>query len=492
LEGEGVSKAEEAGASRPGARGRAALTPFEAALTPFEAALTPFEAALTPFEAALTPLSIQGKIRRVRNGLRRLLRIPTFAAAEAVAAGAVLRVVLGELLRAGRSTLRRLTGDLMRRERPLRIAVDIRPFYEPLTGVGWYLYEILQGIAADPGVEIVAWGDARITDDGPHLHAELPPDTVCRTFDLRGLPPSRIARPLTAAAYVLLMKLDRPDVVFGANFFLPRLMDAVAGRRVVTVHDLTYRKHPELLQKETLENLERQMARELLRADVVICVSESTRRDLLDEYEIDPSRAITVHNGIRPQPASGTCSTPLPARYILFVSTIEPRKNLGVLLDAFERLRAGELYQGDLVIVGRVGWKSEQTMKRIRTSRWRKAIHHLDYVPREDLGEIYRRAEIFVLPSRYEGFGLPVLEAMSHGTAVITTTSSSLPEVAGDAALLFDPDDAAALADAIDRIATDRELRERMVKKGLDRVNRFGWDRAADETLAVLRKVAHR
>jgi glycosyltransferase involved in cell wall biosynthesis len=432
----------------------------------------------------------RGNIPGVREVVRNLLRAALRVTGEVAAAAAVLRVVVRELFRGGRSGLRRLLDDLMRRPRPLRIAVDIRPFYEPLTGVGWYLYEILHGIAADPGVEIVAWGDARVTEYGPQLHAELPPGTVYRTFDLRGLPPSRIARPVTAAAYVLLMKLDRPDVVFGANFFLPRLMDAIAGKRVVTVHDLTYRKHPELLQQETLENLERQMERELLRADVVICVSESTRRDLLDEYEIDPSRAITVHNGIRRQPASGVCGTPLPQRYLLFVSTIEPRKNLDVLLDSFEQLRANDLYHGDLVIVGRVGWKSEETMKRIRTSRWREAIHHLDYVPREDLGEIYRRAEIFVLPSRYEGFGLPVLEAMSHGTPVVTTTSSSLPEVAGDAALLFDPDDAAALADAIARLSSDRELRERMVQKGLDRVNRFGWDRAADETLEVLRKVA--
>jgi glycosyltransferase involved in cell wall biosynthesis len=428
----------------------------------------------------------------VREAIRNLLGAPIRVSGEVAATAAVLRVVVRELVRAGQSGFRRLLDDLMRRPRPLRVAVDIRPFYEPLTGVGWYLYEILHGIAADPDVEIIAWGDARITGDGPHLHAELPSGTIHRTFDLRGLPPSRFARPLTAAAYVLLMKLDRADVVFGANFFLPRLMDAIAGKRVVTVHDLTYRKHPELLQQETLENLERQMERELLRAEVVICVSESTRRDLLAEYEIDPSRAITVHNGIRPQPASGVCATRLPETYILFVSTIEPRKNLDVLLDAFEYLRSNELYQGDLVIVGRVGWKSEPTMKRIRTSRWRDAIHHLDYVPREDLGEIYRRAGIFVLPSRYEGFGLPVLEAMSHGTAVITTTSSSLPEVAGDAALLFDPDDAAGLAEAIARLSSDRELRERMVEKGFDRVSRFGWDRAARETLDVLRKVAQR
>src|SRR5437764_9489803 len=170
-----------------------------------------------------------------------------------------------------------------RRERRLRIGVDIRPFYEPLTGIGWYLYHLLHELAKRDDVELLLFGDARVTDFGPTLQAEVPASARLCWFDLRGRGRiGRAERALTAAAYVLWMKLLDCDVMFGANYFLPRLLGAIARRRMVTVHDLTYKRHPELLQQETLHNLERHMAREVAVADAIICVSESTRRDLLE------------------------------------------------------------------------------------------------------------------------------------------------------------------------------------------------------------------
>ena len=173
------------------------------------------------------------------------------------------------------------------------------------------------------------------------------------------------------------MKMIDVDVMFGANYFLPRLLAAVARRRVVTIHDLTYKRFPELLQKETLINLEHHMQRELAHADAAICVSESTRQDLLAFYDIDPSRAVTILSGIVASPTPDSRHpTPCPKNYILFVSTIEPRKNLDVLLDAFARLRARGAYDGALVVVGSVGWKSESIIPRLRAP----GVHHLDYV----------------------------------------------------------------------------------------------------------------
>src|SRR5215212_2508891 len=183
------------------------------------------------------------------------------------------------------SRLRRAWSSAAHRRKRLRIGVDIRPFYEPLTGVGWYLYYLLHELAKRDDVELLLFGDARITDLGPKLHADLSKNARVCTFDLRGLPDSRLARPLTAAAYVAWIALSDCDVFFGANYFLPRLHSAVAKRRVITIHDLTYKRFPELLQKETLENLERQMAREIAAADAIICVSDSTRGDLLQFYQ---------------------------------------------------------------------------------------------------------------------------------------------------------------------------------------------------------------
>ena len=371
-----------------------------------------------------------------------------------------------------------------RRPRKLRIGIDIRPFYEPLTGIGWYLYFLLHEFAKHDDVDLVLLGDARVTDLGPRLHAGIPPSAQLLTFDLRGKPKSRFARPMTAAAYVAWMRLANCDVVFGANYFLPRLHSAIARRRVITIHDLTYKRHPELLQKETLHNLSVHMQREIAAADAIVCVSESTRRDLLHFYQVDPSRAITIHSGLA-MPAAYAPIEGLPKRYVLFVSTIEPRKNLGVLLDAFERIRD---YDGSLVVVGKVGWKSEDIVPRLRGER----IVHLDYLDAPRLATVYRDAEAFVLPSIYEGFGFPLLEAMAHGVPSIAARSSSLPEIGGDAALYFDPRDSRELEAQLRRVLTDGALRTSLAEHGRARAAEFSWQRAAEQTLDVLKRVSSR
>src|SRR5437660_11802121 len=210
-----------------------------------------------------------------------------------------VRQILQVLSHALAERIARAWRGATRGERRLRIGIDIRPFYEPLTGIGWYLYHLLHELAKHDDVELFLFGDARLTDFGPALQADIPPNARLCWFDLRGQGIiSGHSRAITAAAYVLWMKLIDVDVMFGANYFLPRLLGAVARRRVVTVHDLTYKRFPDLLQKETLQSLERHMQRELAVADAVICVSESTRRDLLEFYQIDPRRVFAIHSGI--------------------------------------------------------------------------------------------------------------------------------------------------------------------------------------------------
>jgi glycosyltransferase involved in cell wall biosynthesis len=254
---------------------------------------------------------------------------------------------------------------------------------------------------------------------------------------------------------------------------------------VITIHDLTYKRFPQLLQKETLDNLETQMAREIATADAILCVSESTRRDLLHSYQVDPRRAVAIHSGLGALPAAEPVEG-LPDRYILFVSTIEPRKNLGTLIDAYERLRERGVYGGSLVVVGKVGWKSDELRPRLRTP----GVVHLDYLRAPQLATVYASAQAFVLPSIYEGFGFPLLEAMAHGVPSIAARSSSLPEIGGDAALYFEPDDVRGLEVQLERLLTDPALREQLIVRGRAQSARFRWDRAAAETLDVLRRVA--
>jgi glycosyltransferase involved in cell wall biosynthesis len=238
------------------------------------------------------------------------------------------------------------------------------------------------------------------------------------------------------------------------------------------------------LQKETLHNLEAIMPREIASADAIICVSESTRSDLLRYYQLDPRRAVAIHSGVTVPRAP--CPVPgLPSRYILFVSTIEPRKNLGVLLDAFERLKKRGAYDGDLVVVGKVGWKSEDLVPRLAGP----GVHHLDYLKPNELASVYVHADMFVFPSIYEGFGFPLLEAMAFGIPSIAARSSSLPEIGGDAAMYFDPNDARELEKAIERLANDRDLRHDLIARGKERAREFRWDLAAERTVEVLKRV---
>jgi len=394
--------------------------------------------------------------------------------------------------------LRRAFRRARRAEVPLRIGVDIRPFYEPLTGIGWYLYHLLHEIAKRGDVELYLFGDARVTDLGPQFHADLPIAAKVCWFDLRGRGKiSRAQRAMTAAAYVLWMWLIDCDVMFGANYFLPRLLGAIARRRVITIHDLTYKRFPDLLQKETLHSLGAHMQREIALADAIVCVSKSTRDDLLRYYQLEPGRAVVIYSGVKvPSPAAS--QRPLPARevgpaqrdrvrgrYILFVSTIEPRKNLLVLLDAFQSLKSRGAYAGALVVVGRMGWKSEDLVPRLRA----RDVHHLDYLPPNELASVYANAEMFVFPSIYEGFGFPLLEAMAYGVPSIAARSSSLPEIGGDAALYFDPSDARELEQRIESLLVDDALRGELIRRGKDRVKEFQWSDTAARTLEVFRNV---
>lgn len=390
------------------------------------------------------------------------------------------------IARASSTILRELR--LPRDHRKVRIGVDVRPFYEPLTGVGWYLFHLLEEAATFDDIEIVCFGEAVSNPADDRLHVRIPGGRLV-AFEIA--PGENIHARLLGMLFPALIRATRCDVMFGANYFLPRPLDAVASRRVVTVHDLTYRRFPDLLQTETLRNLEQRMLREVTRADRILCVSTATREDLLHYYQADPARVETVLSGLTPLPLRAEPVAELTARpYILFVSTIEPRKDLPTLIEAFERTIDDENFDGDLVVVGKVGWKSDATVERMKRSRHAGRIHHLDYLSRAQLATVYARASMFVLPSIYEGFGFPLLEAMSFGVPSIASRSSSLPEVGGNAALYFPVGDAAVLAHLIGLVHVDEELRMSLSQRGRERAASFTWRAAARSSVDAMKRVA--
>ncbi|MGQ9489222.1 MAG: glycosyltransferase family 4 protein [Anaerolineae bacterium] len=285
------------------------------------------------------------------------------------------------------------------------------------------------------------------------------------------------------------------DLLHGLAFAAPLLAPCTT---VVTVHDLSFMRFPDAFRRGNRIYLTLFTRLSTRRAARVIAVSESTRRDVIALCGVAPEQVVTIHNGVDTafcpaEPAAVAAfrqAKGLPERFILFLGTLEPRKNLDILLHAYARLRA-RLGAGapKLMIAGGKGWFYETVLAQVDALGLADDVYFPGYVAGDELPWWYRAAELFVYPSRFEGFGLPVLEAMACGTPVITTTSSSLPEVAGDAALLVDPDDVDGLTGALERLLTDASLRASLRQAGLQRAAQFSWARTAAETARLYRDV---
>jgi glycosyltransferase involved in cell wall biosynthesis len=266
---------------------------------------------------------------------------------------------------------------------------------------------------------------------------------------------------------------------------------------VLTIHDLIFLLFPEYhlpLNKWFLNSFVPLFIR---RADAIIAVSKCTKGDLIRYYSVPSEKIKVIYEGVdaRFQPVTEPDALArvraiygLPERFILYVGTIEPRKNLSTLLEAYKLLREEGL-EHRLVIVGRKGWLYKGFFQRLRELGLEGEVIFPGFVPDGDLPALYSAADLFVFPSLYEGFGLPVLEAMACGTPVIASNSSSLPEVIEDAGIMVDPLDVGALLRAIELILRDERMRREMRARGLEQAAKFSWERAARETLEVYRSV---
>jgi glycosyltransferase involved in cell wall biosynthesis len=258
---------------------------------------------------------------------------------------------------------------------------------------------------------------------------------------------------------------------------------------IVTVHDLAYLRLPEVVPERRRRYFTALTRLSVRRARRVLAVSESTKRDLVELLGVDERRvAVTPLAAderfrlLSPEAlARFRGAAALDRPYVLYLGTIEPRKNLPALLRAFEAIAADLPHL--LVIVGPDGWMTESFYETLRRMRHRERVRRVGFAPAGDLAAWYGAADLFVFPSRYEGFGLPVLEAMACGTPVVTTNVSSLPEVADEAALCVDPADDAALAGAMRRVLADPALAADLRTRGLARAGEFSWSRTAALTV---------
>jgi glycosyltransferase involved in cell wall biosynthesis len=266
-------------------------------------------------------------------------------------------------------------------------------------------------------------------------------------------------------------------------------------RLTATIHDLTSWLLPAVHTAGNRAADQRFAERILKRADGLIAVSENTRSDAVRVLGLDPAKIRVIHSGVtqnffQATPASAAAVAAkfvLRRPYILFLGTLEPRKNLERLLDAYAQLSAPTRAEFELVLAGPTGWAEPQTLARLRTA---KGVRLLGYVQEEDLPGLTAGAAVFAYPSLYEGFGFPVAQAMAAGVAVLTSATSSLPEVAGDGALLVDPHSVTEIREGLTRLLHSADLRRELGTKGRNQAERYRWETCAAASLQFFREIA--
>lgn len=367
-----------------------------------------------------------------------------------------------------------------------RVGLDAHMLGARETGNETYVRGLLEGLAhVEVPFDILLYHTAR---------SRLPVDLPSGRFVPRRVRPGgNLPRVLAALPWAA--RQDQLELFHATTYTLP---PALACEGVATVHDISFRFFPSAFSPRDRLLLSLAVPLSLRKAGRILTMSESSRRDIIRSYHVPEERvtAIPLAAGAAFQPVRDDARLGemrhrynLPPRYLLAVGNLQPRKNLSRLVEAFAELKRDDLQTPSLVLVGKALWRESDILATATRLGVREAIIVTGYVPESDLVTLYSGAECFIYPSLYEGFGLPPLEAMACGVPVITSATSSLPEVVGDAALTVDPLDVADLSRAIRRLLDDRPLRERLRAAGLARAATFSWAETARRTMEVYAEV---
>ncbi len=368
----------------------------------------------------------------------------------------------------------------------MKLALELQPCLKNRSGIGIYTYELAKCLQNKSAAQLTGniFNFFMRNDLTEELKGLTFPQKYCTLF------PYGIYRRIwqvVPVPYRWLFGKD-VDITHFFDFIVPK---GVYGKVVTTIHDAVWLLYPETMAKKTLKRITQDIQYSIDRADAIVAVSESTKQDLTSLLQIPEDKIVIASPGVDVERFQHQYSVAeleqmkekynLPDKYVLYMGTLEPRKNIERLVQAFALVhQQPELRQYKLVLAGKKGWQYDSIFARITQLGLEQDVICTGYVDEADKAAIYQQADLFVFPSLYEGFGMPVLEAMAAGVPVVTSNVSSLPEVAGDAALLADPLDVQALADNIQRLLLDDDLRQSCIAKGYVRCKHFTWERSAD------------
>jgi len=380
-------------------------------------------------------------------------------------------------------------------------ATSLRP---PLTGIGNYTYNLIRQFENSNSIERIDCFNnghflsskaqlAEIVDD---KSAVGPLPLVSRVAQrVRSLPGAyRLYSYLNDYRFFRLGAANKDTVYHEPNFILKKY----SGPSVVTIHDLSFLHYPQYHPKERVKWLANQLPATLDRADFVITDSDIIRADLLENHGLNENKVKSIYLGAseayRPRPAIDVMNTLSKygleyKKFILFVGTLEPRKGVDVLLDAWELLSLKLQKEYPLVLIGSSGWNNKDLLSRITRLTENKPLLHLKYIPDSELPDFYSAAKVFCFPSVYEGFGLPVLEAMSSGTPVICRAKTSMAEFAKSSCLYCETDTPDELRANIEDVLLNDGASAKLADAGLAAAKSFSWSRCAHETELVYRSV---
>lgn len=369
------------------------------------------------------------------------------------------------------------------------IALELQPCCGKRSGIGTYTYELAKRLKSDDEIQFCGnlFNFCGRNDNSEALQG------IDMDITVRKLMPYGVYRRIWDLLPITYENLFPKKVALNLffNFIVPPKM---RGKIITTVYDMTYVRFPETMDARNLRRISAGMERSAKRSDRIITISEFSKREIIDLLGVPEEKVSVIYSA--PSFSEETADSEvtlgkygITKPYILYVGTIEPRKNLVRLIHAFEMLKRNEKLPYRLVLAGGKGWQNEEIYRAAKESPFAEDIIFTGYISNSERNCLYQNAELFVFPSLYEGFGMPPLEAMHWGCPVVTSDAASMPEICGDATALVNPLDEEDIVKGIMAVLSDKEYAESLRKKGYEREKKFTWETSAQQLISVCKEV---